>query len=78
MDRVEEDGSPPDEVASSLAEEHIEEMVHDFFRSPAPPATSHEEWLLRLCRHLMMREATVSVQHARGKEGRARCRPRKR
>ena len=51
MDRVEEDGSPPDEVASSLAEEHIEEMVHDFFRSPAPPATSHEEWLLRLCRH---------------------------
>lgn len=43
----------------------VEEMVEDFFRSPALPATTHEEWLLRLCAQLMEREATaISVAEA--------------
>ena len=38
---------------------HIENMVQDFFRMPAQPITSHEEWLLRLCSQLMHREAAM-------------------
>ena len=33
--------------------------VDEFFRAPSLPATTHEEWLLRLCAQLMHREATV-------------------
>ena len=42
-----------------------EDLVEEFFRAPRAPATTHEEWLLRLCAQLMDREANaVSVLEA--------------
>lgn len=37
----------------------VRDLVDEFFRAPRVPATTHEEWLLRLCAHLMHREAAV-------------------
>lgn len=42
--------------------EEVQKLVEDFFLAPQTPATTHEEWLLRLCSTLMDREAgAVSV-----------------
>ena len=55
---------------------HIARILDDFFTRPAPPATTHEEWLLRMAASLMEREASlVSVRDA---VGRARARARRR
>ena len=37
----------------------ISGLVDEFFRSSSAPATTHQEWLLRLCAQLMHREAAV-------------------
>ena len=65
-----------------VEDDEVEAMVEDFFRAGSGPATTHEEWLLRLCAQLMEREATAvrvleargetvfaSPQHGRGKGG---------
>lgn len=55
----------------------VEGFVREFFESPAVPATTHEEWLLRLCANLMHREATVVsvMERAQHNQGKQRCRP---
>jgi hypothetical protein len=50
-----------------IEDDEVEAMVEDFFRAGTCPATTHEEWLLRLCAQLMEREAAaVRVLEARG------------
>lgn len=43
-------------------EDQVAIMVDEFFNAPNLPATTHQEWLLRVCAALMEREAAaVSV-----------------
>lgn len=42
-----------------MSDDAIEQLVTEFFTAPKMPATTHEEWLLRLCSQLMDREARV-------------------
>ena len=47
-----------------------EELVREFFAAPHMPATSHEEWLLRVAAQLMEREArAVSLLEAQAAGG---------
>ena len=60
--------------------DHVSEMVDEFFSaSNVEIATTHQEWLLRLCSQLMKREAeVVSVleRERRGKRKWKRSSPR--
>jgi hypothetical protein len=53
------DTQTPSHAEAGLDAWMIEELVSDFFTSPSEPASTHQEWLLRMCAQLMARESNV-------------------
>lgn len=49
-------------LTDETTDDHIENMVTEFFESPRNPATNHETWLLRVAAILMKREAEISLR----------------
>ena len=48
-----------DDNNTHMSSELSEQLVEEFFRAPMQAASTHEEWLLRMCAQLMHREAHV-------------------